>query len=133
MKFLWRVPACYIALVAPFAGAWIEIDVLPNQKNTLESLPSRERGLKSHVEKSMRENHTSLPSRERGLKSTNQTQNPDYENVAPFAGAWIEIYFIYIPPILNLVAPFAGAWIEMYKCPADVWMIGCRSLRRSVD
>ena len=33
----------------------------------------------------------SLPSRERGLKSIHNNMLPDVTNVAPFAGAWIEI------------------------------------------
>ena len=35
------------------------------------------------------------------------------ETVAPFAGAWIEIYFNYSIDNIFLVAPFAGAWIEI--------------------
>ena len=34
-------------------------------------------------------------------------------NVAPFAGAWIEILRQYNPLPLETVAPFAGAWIEI--------------------
>ena len=34
-------------------------------------------------------------------------------NVAPFAGAWIEITLSKEELIAVLVAPFAGAWIEM--------------------
>ena len=34
--------------------------------------------------------------------------------VAPFTGAWIEIYVTYWPDRRHcLVAPFTGAWIEM--------------------
>ena len=33
--------------------------------------------------------------------------------VAPLAGAWIEIYYIMIIDNLRCVAPLAGAWIEM--------------------
>ena len=57
-------------LVAPFAGAWIEI---PEDKDAkmkeLESLPSRERGLKCQDKSKDRKQYKSLPSRERGLKS----------------------------------------------------------------
>ena len=55
--------------VAPFAGAWIEIGLNLRNVKILESLPSRERGLKS------------LLIKPHGRK----------EKVAPFAGAWIEI------------------------------------------
>ena len=33
--------------------------------------------------------------------------------VAPFAGAWIEIFAIGIASLNVIVAPFAGAWIEI--------------------
>ena len=39
------------------------------------------------------------------------------ENVAPFAGAWIEIYEIDGYPKSEAVAPFAGAWIEIFLAP----------------
>ena len=55
----------------------------------------------------------SLPSRERGLKSLLINLAEHGRKVAPFAGAWIEIFF---PPFLlnkQFVAPFAGAWIEI--------------------
>ena len=34
-------------------------------------------------------------------------------NVAPFAGAWIEMIFRLLAKLLIIVAPFAGAWIEI--------------------
>ena len=36
-----------LLLVAPFTGAWIEMPCLPSPYRMVESLPSRERGLKS--------------------------------------------------------------------------------------
>ena len=58
--------------VAPLAGAWIEIVFAVIADIVQESsLPSRERGLKwSLVDSALMENK-SLPSRERGLKCTN--------------------------------------------------------------
>ena len=35
--------------------------------------------------------------------------------VAPYAGAWIEIACRAIWPLIARVAPYAGAWIEMRK------------------
>ena len=35
--------------------------------------------------------------------------------VAPFAGAWIEIAFLLALSFAVSVAPFAGAWIEIFK------------------
>ena len=77
----------------------------------------------------------SLPSRERGLKFASIQSITPNEPVAPFAGAWIEIYkyeFGYmgrtsLPSRERglkcrynasgddglVVAPFAGAWIEI--------------------
>ena len=39
----------------------------------------------------------------------------DKYNVAPFAGAWIEIDFKIAWEDRNKVAPFAGAWIEISR------------------
>ena len=35
------------------------------------------------------------------------------ESVAPFTGAWIEIYLTREWPAIVEVAPFTGAWIEI--------------------
>ena len=37
------------------------------------------------------------------------------EMVAPFVGAWIEIFKINHDYILGMVAPFVGAWIEIWN------------------
>ena len=55
--------------VAPFAGAWIEIVIDQRVCEVHESLPSRERGLKSRPYYCVLPYRLSLPSRERGLKS----------------------------------------------------------------
>ena len=78
--------------VAPFAGAWIEIALMPT--------------IPRHV--------PSLPSRERGLKFTRLEHLQEGKEVAPFAGAWIEMYFLLLLIVALSVAPFAGAWIEIY-------------------
>ena len=39
----------YAVIVAPFAGAWIEIPCVLSNNSVLRSLPSRERGLKSET------------------------------------------------------------------------------------
>ncbi len=36
------------------------------------------------------------------------------QDVAPFAGAWIEMKKIVESPSTETVAPFAGAWIEIF-------------------
>ena len=53
--------------------------------------------------------------------------------VAPFAGAWIEILSKeYIKEKVE-VAPFAGAWIEMRANETNWKLYKGRSLRGSVD
>ena len=77
--------------VAPFAGAWIEMYLCGILRLRSESLPSRERGLKSDDMA--------------GIIRSNA--------VAPFAGAWIEIRIKSNHKTSYIVAPFAGAWIEI--------------------
>ena len=77
------------------------------------SLPSRERGLKYCICLILIKNHLSLPSRERGLKSLDEAQYPCFLNVAPLAGAWIEIIVSGLFCTAYVVAPLAGAWIEI--------------------
>ena len=100
-------------LVAPFAGAWIEIENPKNVEVKARSLPSRERGLKLHGRMRILAHLQSLPSRERGLKSECSGYGVLKEEVAPFAGAWIEILHHVARRSLAQVAPFAGAWIEI--------------------
>ena len=98
--------------VAPFAGAWIEI------KNVSAWCCTQ---------------RPSLPSRERGLKLEFDLRKIIEEIVAPFAGAWIEIWYSCTFNICFSVAPFAGAWIEIGG-ELGMWQImPGRSLRGSVD
>ena len=55
------------------------------------------------------------------------------ETVAPFAGAWIEIYTIIGKYAKTLVAPFAGAWIEIIPLPFLLASLLRRTLRGCVD
>ena len=57
----------------------------------------------------------SLPSWERGLKSSYTRRNAS-GYVAPFVGAWIEIFRYNEDAKKFLVAPFVGAWIEIWRC-----------------
>ena len=119
MKSCGKCIGCRLAHVAPFAGAWIEIDCIGVAAYISRSLPSRERGLKLRQLLSIPTRMGSLPSRERGLKLF-QSENPvDLFRVAPFAGAWIEIRLKVMMNQREIVAPFAGAWIEIisgYDC-----------------
>ena len=54
-------------------------------------------------------------------------------DVAPFAGAWIEILLHLIYSISYYVAPFAGAWIEIVYSDLAGSCEYSRSLRGSVD
>ena len=55
------------------------------------------------------------------------------KEVAPFVGAWIEIFIEMDCGSIKLVAPFVGAWIEIFVA-ADVFTTALgRSVRRSVD
>ena len=56
------------------------------------SLPTRERGLKSAGGAVGVEEYKSLPTRERGLKYTLVPVERCRDHVAPYAGAWIEIW-----------------------------------------
>ncbi len=77
------------------------------------SLRSSERGLKwaykHHREKVL----MSLRSSERGLKYIIFGSNFGRCIVAPFVGAWIEMYKSLPIDLTDFVAPFVGAWIEM--------------------
>ena len=57
--------------------------------------------------------YMSLPLRERGLKSGGDGKADENINVAPLAGAWIEISSLTLPACRSHVAPLAGAWIEI--------------------
>ena len=60
-------------MVAPYAGAWIEIELFCGKNCGYQSLPTRERGLKLS------------PLAWQKIKPS----------VAPYAGAWIEIHCIF--------------------------------------
>ena len=119
------------------------------------SLPSRERGLKSNIGWQIKGARRSLPSRERGLKFPDQRKKSAHSNVAPLAGAWIEIIndlikFFQIRSLpsrerglkssmdaisedSSLVAPLAGAWIEIPEESRGLLPPERRSPRGSVD
>ena len=145
------------AEVAPLAGAWIEIVPQNTVSEIVEkSLPSRERGLKLALQHSGTGSATSLPSRERGLKyrkraasgkwsgslpsrerglklKNDMSQAANLLQVAPLAGAWIEISQSGRDAIVTSVAPLAGAWIEIEHKKAYYDSLQSRSPRGSVD
>ena len=54
-------------------------------------------------------------------------------SVAPLAGAWIEISHVAKVGALKKVAPLAGAWIEIIGLYSNVVVLYSRSPRGSVD
>ena len=68
LKYLSNEAADPEQIVAPFAGAWIEIDYMEKTEGVTVSLPLRERGLKSVFVSAECPVCGSLPLRERGLK-----------------------------------------------------------------
>ena len=55
-------------------------------------------------------------------------------DVAPYAGAWIEIRICKLSLVKRLcVAPYAGAWIEICPCTASSEARPRRPLRGGVD
>ena len=63
-------------IVAPLAGAWIEMPPVLLNRFLIQSLPSRERGLKCLPVKHAAYRDPSLPSRERGLKFYTGSDSP---------------------------------------------------------
>ena len=69
LKYYFGKQNCRVGKVAPFAGAWIEMNSSISARLLCEaSLPSRERGLKCTPAHRLILRSASLPSRERGLK-----------------------------------------------------------------
>ena len=49
----------------------------------------------------------------RGLKFFRANSEGSIRQVAPYTGAWIEIYLADWDKIVENVAPYTGAWIEI--------------------
>ena len=142
-------------MVAPYAGAWIEMMMLGSVKFCINVAPyagawiempwSVHRGMVARVAPyagawiEMAHLQTawcgilSLPTRERGLKYTTAVPFLPPSAVAPCAGAWIEIICSPDVFVCNVVAPYAGAWIEIVPCVRQRSVPSRRSLRGSVD
>ena len=76
----------------PLRERGLKFNVLNLHPSQAPSLPLRERGLKFRVSSTHDLGGTqSLPLRERGLKLDVRVEAPNYGQVAPLAGAWIEI------------------------------------------
>ena len=81
-------------LVAPFAGAWIEIPDATFKLLNCTVAPFAGAWIEINYSSGILTGATpSLPSRERGLKSVIAMEDTTINKVAPFAGAWIEIQY----------------------------------------
>ena len=69
----------------------------------------------------------------RGLKSKTLSSRYFSFIVAPFMGAWIEIFCHVSTYKTQLVAPFMGAWIEINLYQLPFKMMSCRTLYGCVD
>ena len=101
-------------VVAPYAGAWVEIS--PSSRRRPYPLVAPYAGAWVEICRCKCETRRrpSLPTRERGLKYGRSEQPVHVADVAPYAGAWVEIM---LPQLLQMgiqVAPYAGAWIEIH-------------------
>ncbi len=67
------------------------------------------------------------------IETINMALLPTAGMVAPFAGAWIETIHHGVIGILRVVAPFAGAWIETKSDIAPTLIVLRRTLRGCVD
>ena len=102
-------------MVAPFAGARIEIALCKTAVCVMESLPSRERGLKSQMRTVLLVPQHVAPFAGARIEMKFPDRRITSLYVAPFAGARIEIKLIGGNKNEFGVAPFAGARIEIYQ------------------
>ncbi len=124
---------CRQFIVAPFAGARIEILFTDGITDCNESLPSRERGLKlldSNVVTGISE---SLPSRERGLKCIRMIRFVHPDRSLPSRERGLKLQILATIEYNFIVAPFAGARIEIRMIWHGKYKRNCRSLRGSAD
>ena len=120
--------------VAPFAGAWIEIELQSSERDRQRIVaPFAGAWIEICSLSIITTSYASLPSRERGLKYVWHIRRRHAASVAPFAGAWIEIAQSPAFSSADKVAPFAEAWIEMNSIWRKREMHLSRSLRGSVD
>ena len=124
----------YKTLVAPFMGAWIEIHL-----HYLKNIFQVSRTLYGCVDWnhisfiSLKPKNQSHPLWVRGLKSPKTPITLPAPLVAPFMGAWIEIQSHQMGKYKTLVAPFMGAWIEINSFCMDPVYFDCRTLYGCVD
>ena len=121
-------------LVAPLAGAWIEIPPyqLP-RKSCIRSHPSRVRGLKSIYKLRPHHSHQVAPLAGAWIEIPPPARPCAGNDVAPLAGAWIEIISFKSGGMPSMVAPLAGAWIEIVARARKLNGVSRRTPRGCVD
>ena len=80
-----------VSRVAPFTGAWIEIERIGDHHACQQVAPFTGAWIEIRNASACSLLMVSLPSRERGLKSCLPHPAGSCPRVAPFTGAWIEI------------------------------------------
>ncbi len=88
---VYQIVCCNI--VAPLAGAWIEIERTERHPEQLVVAPLAGAWIEIPNDVPMDGNIASLPSRERGLKFRQGQDGLLRYPVAPLAGAWIEMMY----------------------------------------
>ena len=104
-----------MGLVTPYAGVWIEIASIFFIPPFHLSLPTRECGLKYDIHCPPSPLLVSLPTRECGLKFICFLHRLSDHVVTPYAGVWIEIVKKGWDKSGHIVTPYAGVWIEICR------------------
>ena len=106
-----------VTLVAPLAGAWIEIYIHPFSISRISVAPLA--GAWIEISVTLNVMVGLLCRSPRGSVDLNTFKDTLHAilYVAPLAGAWIEILPVHTFHKQNIVAPLAGAWIEIYREP----------------
>ena len=116
MKCLLDLLSTHPTRVAPFTGAWVEIETVPVVLLMMNVAPFTgawvEIGVTWMTGISWISSH---PSRVRGLKCDQVGAPCVLADVAPFTGAWVEIYMRVYEKVMFYVAPFTGAWVEIWE------------------
>src|SRR5690554_3783169 len=97
------------------------------------SRPSRARGLKQEVQRPLLTPDEVAPFAGAWIETSIERGFPSRPCVAPFAGAWIETPPCSMGNRSTAVAPFAGAWIETGMGQPCTWLGAGRALRGRVD
>ena len=118
--------------VAPYAGAWIEIDYGVTKFTETESHPTRVRGLKSQQDLSSWLSLQSHPTRVRGLKCQAWDFQQYQGSVAPYAGAWIEIVRTYSAVTIERSHPTRVRGLKFLQASCILYGYS-RTLRGCVD